>query len=82
MSVMVSPDAASKRGERSSTSVRGFSFSISFVREVGIIVLAAYIYFFVRGLIHAREPEAMDNARWLVSQERLLASSTSFASRR
>lgn len=72
MSVMVSPDAASKRGERSSTSVRGFSFSISFVREVGIIVLAAYIYFFVRGLIHAREPEAMDNARWLVSQEKAL----------
>ncbi len=42
------------------------------VREVGIVALAAYIYFFVRGLIHARESEAIDNARWLVSTEKSL----------
>lgn len=42
------------------------------LREGGIVALAAYIYFFVRGLIHAREAEAIDNARWLVSAEQSL----------
>ncbi len=42
------------------------------MREVGIIALAAYIYFFVRGLIETRVTDAMDNAWSLVSLERRL----------
>jgi len=42
------------------------------MREVGIIALAAYIYFLVRGLIQTRVSDAMDNAWWLVSLERRL----------
>lgn len=42
------------------------------VREVSIISLAAYIYFFVRGLIETRVGAAMDNSHWLVSLERRL----------
>jgi hypothetical protein len=41
-------------------------------REVAIIGLAAYIYFFVRGLIETRVDEAMGRARWLVSLEERL----------
>jgi hypothetical protein len=41
-------------------------------REVAIIGLAAYIYFFVRGLIETRVAEAMDNSHWLVSLEERL----------
>jgi len=39
-------------------------------REVGIVALAALIYFCARGLIHARADQAVDNANWLVSFER------------
>jgi len=46
--------------------------AVAFFRESGIVGLAAYLYFFVRGLIHAREAEAMDNAHALVSFERSL----------
>lgn len=70
MSVMISPDTTGKHGSRSSQPARNFPVSAGFFREVGIVALAAYIYFFVRGLIHAREAEALDNARWLVSKER------------
>lgn len=42
----------------------------SVAREVGIMALAAFIYFYARGLIHARAGEAADNASWLVSFER------------
>jgi hypothetical protein len=45
---------------------------VGFLREVGIVALAAYIYFFVRGLIHSRESEAISNARWLVDKEQML----------
>ncbi len=41
-------------------------------REVVIIGLAAYNYFFVRGLIETRVGEAMDNSHWLVSLEERL----------
>ncbi len=41
-------------------------------REVAIVALAAFIYFFVRGLIETRVDEAMGNSRWLVSLERRL----------
>ena len=70
MSVMLSPDATTERISRPSRHTRGFPAATGFLREVGIVALAAYIYFFVRGLIHAREAEAMENARWLVSKER------------
>src|SRR5680860_256866 len=72
MSVMISPDTTGKHGSRSSQPARNFPVAAGFFREVGIVALAAYIYFFVRGLIHARESEAIDNAHWLVSQERAL----------
>ncbi|MEJ7901158.1 MAG: phosphatase PAP2 family protein [Thermomicrobiales bacterium] len=55
-----------------SRSSRTFPAGFGFLRESGIIGLAAYLYFFVRGLIHARESEAMDNANSLVSFERSL----------
>jgi hypothetical protein len=42
------------------------------IREVAIVGLAAFVYFFVRGLIHSRESEAIDNAQWLVSKEQAL----------
>ncbi len=42
------------------------------VREVSIIGLAAYLYFFVRGLIETRVDDAMDRSHWLVSLERRL----------
>lgn len=51
---------------------RTFPAAYGFFRESGIVGLAAYLYFFVRGLIQARESEAMDNANWLVSIERSL----------
>ena len=51
---------------------RAFPAAFGFLREGGIVGLAAYLYFFVRGLIHARESEAMDNANALVSLERSL----------
>jgi len=41
-------------------------------REVAIVALAAYIYFFVRGLIHSKESLAIDHARWLVGKEQML----------
>lgn len=46
--------------------------SFGFFRESGIVGLAAYVYFFVRGLIHAREADAMANADWLISLEQSL----------
>lgn len=72
MSVMVSPDTTSRHHARPSQSSRGASAAAGLLREAGIVGLAAYIYFFVRGLIHAREDEAVDNANWLVSQEKWL----------
>ncbi len=69
MSVMISPDTTSRYRSGQTARARSFPLSASFFREIGIVALAAYIYFFVRGLIHARESEAMDNARWLVSKE-------------
>lgn len=58
----------------SARSARGMSRTIqlNWLREVAIIGLAAYIYFFVRGLIETRVPDAMDNARSLVSLEERL----------
>src|SRR5687767_6115196 len=54
------------RGGRKVDHWRG---GLNVVREVTIVALAAYLYFFVRGLIHSRESEAMDNAQWLISKE-------------
>jgi hypothetical protein len=45
---------------------------LHWLREVAIIGLAAYIYFFVRGLIETRVADAMANADWLVDLERRL----------
>ncbi|HEV2067518.1 MAG TPA: hypothetical protein VGR08_11850, partial [Thermomicrobiales bacterium] len=42
------------------------------VAVIASIALAAYIYFFVRGLIETRVSDAMDNAWSLVSLERRL----------
>lgn len=72
MSVMVSPNTTTRHQTRPSHQSRGVPAPAGLLREAGIIGLAAYIYFFVRGLIHAREAEAMDNAHWLVSQEKWL----------
>jgi hypothetical protein len=72
MSVMVTQNPTSKQDSRPSHRARSFPVSIGFFREGGIVALAAYIYFFVRGLIHARESEAVDNAEWLVSTEKSL----------
>ena len=41
-------------------------------REVGIVGIAALIYFFARGLIHTRADQAQDHAEWLVSFERTI----------
>jgi hypothetical protein len=72
MSVMVSPNTTTRNQVKPLQPARGTSLPVGLLREVGIIGLAAYIYFFVRGLIHAREAEAVDNANWLVSQEKWL----------
>ena len=69
MSVMVTQQPTTRYPSRSS---RNLPVSFGFFRESGIVGLAAYFYFFVRGLIHARESEAMDNARSLVSFEQSL----------
>src|SRR5688572_30556122 len=72
MSVMVTQHPTSGHRGRPSRSLRSFPMSVGFFRESGIVGLAAYFYFFVRGLIHAREADAMDNAASLVSFERSL----------
>lgn len=72
MSVMVTQHPTNKQTSRPSQRARSFPVSLGIFRETGIVALAAYIYFFVRGLIHAREAEAVDNARWLVSTEKSL----------
>jgi len=51
---------------------RNFPVSLGFLRESGIVLLAVYVYFFVRGLIHSREADAMQHARDLVGFERSL----------
>ncbi|MBA3274492.1 MAG: phosphatase PAP2 family protein [Chloroflexia bacterium] len=72
MSVMVTPERSGNRVSGPSQLARSFPAATGFFREIGIVALAAYIYFFVRGLIEARESQAFDNARWLVSKERAL----------
>ncbi len=67
--VPVYHDRSHRPAARSS---RTFPAAFGFFRESGIVGLAAYLYFFVRGLIQARESEAMDNANGLVSFERSL----------
>ncbi len=42
------------------------------VREVAIVGVAVYLYFFVRGLMHGQEHRAFDHARWLVDFEQRL----------
>jgi len=72
MSVVVSHNPTTRRGSEPSRHSRSFPIPVSFFRESGIVGLAAYLYFFVRGLIHAREADAMEHARWLVSTEKSL----------
>jgi hypothetical protein len=36
------------------------------VREIAIVGVAVYLYFFVRGLMHGQEHRAFEHARWLV----------------
>lgn len=45
---------------------------MGFLRESGLVAIAVYVYFFVRGLIHAREAEAMRHAHDLVSFEKTI----------
>ncbi|MDQ3656830.1 MAG: phosphatase PAP2 family protein [Chloroflexota bacterium] len=70
--VPVYQDTTHRPGTRTPRGLEQTRTRFGVVREVGIVALAAYIYFFVRGLIHAREPEAIDNARWLISTEKSL----------
>jgi membrane-associated phospholipid phosphatase len=42
------------------------------VREVAIVGVAVYLYFFVRGLMHGQEHRAFEHARWLVDFEQRL----------
>ncbi len=72
MSMVVTRHPTEGRKVRPSRGLRNFPVSLGFFRESGIVGLAAYLYFFLRGLIHARESEAMANADWLVSLERSL----------
>jgi hypothetical protein len=72
MSVVVSHNPSSRRELEPSRQSRRFPVPVTFLRESGIVGLAAYLYFFVRGMIHAREADAMEHARWLVSTEKSL----------
>lgn len=72
MSVMISPNSTRRHASQVRPTAKYRPLTIGLFREVGIVALAAYIYFFVRGLIHAREAEAMSNGRWLVSREEWL----------
>ena len=42
------------------------------VREIAIVGVAVYLYFFVRGLMHGQEARAFAHARWLVDLEQRL----------
>jgi len=42
------------------------------VREILIVGVAVYLYFFVRGLMQGQEAQAFDHARWLVDLEQRL----------
>ncbi|MBA2277368.1 MAG: phosphatase PAP2 family protein [Chloroflexia bacterium] len=46
--------------------------SLEPLREVGIIAVATFLYFFVRGLVDGRVADAVGHARWLVDLERQL----------
>ena len=59
-----SPTTIAQRAGRIATS-RG-------VREVAIVGVAVYLYFFVRGLMHGQELRAFEHARWLVDFEQRL----------
>lgn len=45
---------------------------LGIIREVGIVGLAALIYFSVRGLIETRADQAFEHASWVVSFERAI----------
>jgi hypothetical protein len=59
---------APARARRSATA----PVSLNGVREVGIVSLAIFLYFFVRGLMDSKAPLADANARWLIDVERWL----------
>ncbi len=42
------------------------------MREIAIVGVAVYLYFFVRGLMHGQEHRAFEHARWLVDFEQRL----------
>jgi PAP2 superfamily len=52
--------------------VRPKTVHLSAMREVGIVSLAIFLYFFVRGLMESKASLAEEHARWLVDVERWL----------
>lgn len=72
MSVMISPNATRRHVTMVPPRKAYRSIALGILREAGIVALAAYIYFFVRGLIDARESEAIANAHSLIDLERRL----------
>ncbi len=69
MSVVITQHPGHKSSARTH---RSFPLSMGFLRESGLVAIAVYVYFFVRGLIHAREAEAMRHAHDLVSFEKTI----------
>ena len=51
---------------------RATTMHLNAIREVSIVSLAIFLYFFVRGLMHSKASLAEEHARWLVDFERWL----------
>ena len=72
MTVFVPPRSAPGKSARSSLPTRTAMTWWPGVREAGLVILAVFAYFLVRGLVNADPEQAMANARGLVSLERRL----------
>ena len=46
--------------------------TLTLLRQIGIIAVAVFLYFFVRGLVDGREADAYRHADWLISLEQRL----------
>ncbi len=66
------PETTHRVGRAPTQSLRPSLVSLNAMREVGIVGLAIFLYFFVRGLMHSKAALAEEHARWLVDVERWL----------
>ena len=67
------PEETTRRVDRAPARAhRPTPTGLTAVREVGIVALAVFLYFFVRGLMHGQEARAYANADRLIDLERAL----------